>query len=431
MKHQIPKGLFDIVPYGVDEEWRLSANWQYLEKVLRKLAVDYGFSEIRTPIFERTELFSRVGQTSDIVSKEMYTFEDRAKRSMSLRPEGTSAVMRAFIEKSLFQEGKIHKLFYIGPMFRYERPQSGRYRQHHQFGVEAIGNDTPEQDAEIIDMIWQLYKRLGISQLTLMLSSIGSIKTRNNFKSALQKHLKPHLSSLSEDSQERFEKNPLRILDSKHAKDQPFLKDAPSILEYLSDEESAHFEKLCSLLKKMKIPFEINPRIVRGLDYYNGTVFEVVATDFGGAQNALGAGGRFDGLIHSLGGPELPAIGFAVGIERILQTMLQQKVAIPEQNYPFIFFVPLDDQSKDYCFSLVTKLRHAKIPAEVDLSAKKLQQSMQRADRLGAKYAAVIGSNELESNKISLKHMETRKTVDTSLDELYSLIHSKWEEMHG
>lgn len=430
MKHQIPKGLFDIVPYGSEDLWKISSNWQYIEAVLRSLGSDYGYKEIRTPIFEKTELFKRVGQTSDIVSKEMYTFEDRAKRSMSLRPEGTSSVMRAFIERGLSQTGKAHKFYYMGPMFRYERPQSGRYRQHHQFGVEAIGIASPYQDAEVIDMAWQLYHRLGIRNLSVQLNCIGSIKTREAFKASLKEHLKPHLNNLSEDSQTRFENNPLRILDSKDKKDLPYIEDAPSILAHLSKEEHSYFSQLCDLLKELRVPYTVNPRIVRGLDYYNGTVFEILAEDFSGSQNALGGGGRFDGLIHSLGGPQLPAIGFAVGLERVLQTMIQQKVEFPSESCPFVYLIPLDDKAKEFCFTLASKLRHKKIPIELDFATKKVQQALQRANSLNAEYTLVLGSDEFESKQVAIKHMKTRKEAIIPLANIATHIEDQWKGKH-
>ena len=301
MQFQIPKGTFDILPYGTDELWRLSHMWQKAESVLRKTAADYGYREIRTPIYERTELFVRgAGETSDIVSKEMFTFLDRGERSISLRPEGTAAVMRAYIENHLGNLGAVHKFFYIGPMFRYERPQSGRYRQHHQFGVEAIGVSAPEQDAEIIDLALQVYKRLHIKNLKVLLNTVGDAASRETFRATLLAYLKPRFAQLSAESQVRFEKNPLRILDSKSPQDREILKGAPSILDSLSGEARKHFEQLCRILDRFGVSYLVDDRIVRGLDYYNKTVFEVVSEDLG-AQGTVGAGGRFDGLIASLG----------------------------------------------------------------------------------------------------------------------------------
>ena len=270
----IPPGVFDILPHDPKEKWRCSYLWQYVEEAIRQAARQYGFQEIRTPIFERTELFQRgVGATSDIVSKEMYTFEDKGERSMSLRPEGTAPVMRTFIENQLYNTSSVHKFFYICPMFRYERAQAGRYRQHHQFGVEAIGNAAPEQDAEVIDLVYTLYSRLGLKNLQVGLNSIGDVESRIAYRTALQDYLRAFYSELSADSKLRFESNPLRILDSKDPGDKKIAEKAPSILEFLNEESRSHFESVKQLLNSLKIPFEINTKLVRGLDYYNKTIF--------------------------------------------------------------------------------------------------------------------------------------------------------------
>ena len=276
-KIAIPPGVFDILPNS-EEQWQNSHLWNYLESTIKEIAYLYGFQEVRTPIFERAELFQRgVGDTSDIVSKEMYLFEDKGKRMMSLRPEGTASVMRAFIENQLQNRGQIHKLFYIGPMFRYDRPQAGRYRQHHQFGIEAIGLDSPEQEAEVIDLLYSLYQRLGLQNLKVCINSIGNDETRSNFRTALIEYLRPMYQDLSEESKIRLDKNPLRILDSKDPKDQQIVAKAPSILEFLDTDSKEHFNQLQNWLNRLSIPFEINHNLVRGLDYYNKTVFEVVA----------------------------------------------------------------------------------------------------------------------------------------------------------
>ncbi|NGX44807.1 MAG: Histidine--tRNA ligase, partial [Candidatus Anoxychlamydiales bacterium] len=323
MKYQIPKGLFDILP-NAKENFKEVSRWQYLESIIKKLAIDYNFEEIRVPIFEKTELFLRgVGGTSDIASKELYTFLDKAKRSMSLRPEGTASVMRAFIENNLSQEKKIHKLYYMGPMFRYDRPQKGRYRQHHQLGIEVIGDKSFEIDAEVIDMLMTLFNRLELTNLKLLINSIGDLETRANYKKALLDFLKPNFENLSEDSKARFDKNRMRILDSKDERDKKILKEVPSILDFLSDGAKKHFENLLNLLDKLDIKYEVDSKLVRGLDYYDNTVFEVVSDKLG-AQNSLGGGGRYNSLLKSLGGPDLPGIGFACGLERILQTMIEE-----------------------------------------------------------------------------------------------------------
>lgn len=421
-KIQIPKGTFDILPYGVDEAWQLSHLWQYVEEICRKTAYEYGYQEIRTPIYERSELFDKgVGETSDIVTKEMFTFQDKGGRMISLRPEGTSSVIRSFIENNLAQAGSVHKLFYLGPMFRYERPQSGRYRQHHQFGIEAIGVAGPEQDAEVIDLLFQIYKRLGITNLKVHLNTVGDPESRQAFRSALLEYLRPFLGELSPDSQARFEKNPLRILDSKDPKDKEIVSKAPSILHYLTPSAKHHFQELCRLLDLIQIPYQINDKIVRGLDYYNKTVFEFL-TDNLGAQNTIGAGGRYDGLLATFDGPDLPGVGFATGMERVIQVLLGQKIETPVQPRPCLYFIPMGDRAREKCFSLATLCRHNHIAAEVELHAKKMQTAMQNAVKSNAFYTAIIGEEELKKDSLQLKDLETREQKEIRFDQFLATI---------
>ncbi|HXF28881.1 MAG TPA: histidine--tRNA ligase, partial [Chlamydiales bacterium] len=293
----IPTGTFDILPEDPKELWRSSHLWNYVESVLRSHARLYGFEEIRTPLFERIELFKRsVGDTSDIVSKEMYDFEDKGGRHLALRPEGTASVIRSFVEKQLHTQKAQHRLFYIGPMFRYERPQSGRYRQHHQFGVEVLGAARPELDAELIEMCVSLYEKLGLQNLSVYINSLGDKETRVTFKERLKAYLQPKLSELSAESQRRFETNPLRIFDSKDEKDKEIIKGAPTILDCLTPECEAHFSAVRKVLDHLGIRYEVNAQLVRGLDYYTKTVFEITSGELG-AQNTVGAGGRYDGLV--------------------------------------------------------------------------------------------------------------------------------------
>lgn len=423
-KYSIPKGVFDILPQEPlsEDQWRISSHWQYLEEIMHKTAHDYGYKEIRTPIFEHTDLFKRgVGEGSDIVSKEMYTFLDRAERSLTLRPEGTASVMRAFMEKNLHHTPGLHKYYYIGAMFRYERPQAGRYRQHHQFGAEAVGIASPEQDVELIDFLCEFYRRLGLKNLTVYLNSIGDEETRIRFRQALTDYLQPHFEQLSKDSKERFSKNILRVLDSKDPQDQKIVQNAPSILDLLSGEAKEHFMKVRELLDKIGISYILNPKLVRGLDYYNKTVFEITAGELG-AQNSVGGGGRYDGLLHLLGGPNLPGIGFATGIERILQTMMGQNAYFPPPPHPRIFLVSLGESAKTYCFELLTKLRHLKIPAEMDLQGKKIGAALQLAEQLQSEYALVIGDEELKTGAIKLKEMKTRKEISLKMEELIPIL---------
>ena len=430
MNIPIAPGVFDILPNDPKEAWKNSHLWSYVESTARRTAEQYGFQEIRTPIFERTELFKRgVGETSDIVSKEMYTFEDKGGRSMSLRPEGTAPAMRAFVEHQMQLAAPFHKLYYIGPMFRYERSQAGRYRQHQQFGAEAIGIAAPEQDVEMIDMVYTLYNRLGIQNLQVNLNSIGGTSTRIAFKEALKAYLAKYLDELSDDSKNRFETNPLRILDSKDPTDKEITKNAPSILDFLDGECRDHFETVQKLLIKLRIPFKINPLLVRGLDYYNKTVFEIVAGELG-AQNSIVGGGRYDGLLKTLGGPDLPATGFATGLERVIQTMLKQNVPVPNAYRPTIFLIPMGDAAKEAAFPILHNLRENGIAAEMDFSGKKINKVMQYANQIQAEYVVVIGDKEIESGQVELKEMATGTTKSIPMQHLARIfqVEKQWEE---
>lgn len=415
MKTPIPPGVFDIIPEDPQEPWRSSYLWNYVEEVLRETARHYGYQEIRTPIFERIELFQRsVGETSDIVSKEMYAFEDKGGRMMALRPEGTASVMRAFIENQMVNQGQIHKLYYIGPMFRYDRPQAGRYRQHHQFGAEAIGSQSPEQDVELMDLVHTIYKRLGLKNLKFYINCLGDAKARETFRIKLQEHLRPKYDTLSPESKARYEKNPLRILDSKDPQDQALVASAPSILDFLNSESRDQFETVKKLLKSLDIPFEVNSGLVRGLDYYNNSVFEIVSGDLG-AQNSIGGGGRYDGLMKMLEGPDLPSVGFATGIERILQTMLKQQVPLPKAYRPQLFLIALGEESQLFCFKLLHKMRQEGIDVQMDFGGRKVGKAMQYANQIQTQYVVVIGENELKDQAVELKAMSDGKTVKIPL----------------
>ncbi len=424
MEYNIPKGTFDILPFSSDDQqqWKLSNKWQYIESIIRETCLQYGFREIRTPIFEKTELFIRSsGETSDIVSKEMYTFEDKGGRLMTLRPEGTAPVMRSVLENKLQQFSPNLKLFYIRPMFRYARPQAGRYRQLHQFGIEAIGCDKPEQDVEVIELLCNIYKKLGIKNLQVQINSIGNLDTRARFNAALKDFLSNHFEKLSKDSQARFHKNPLRILDSKALEDQLILQSAPSILDYLDEESKLHFERVLFLLKKIGIDYIINPLLVRGLDYYNRTVVEISSDDLG-AQNVIGGGGRYDELSTAIGGPRLSSVGFATGIERILQTMIKQECPFPPSDSCYLYILPLGARTIDYCFELTSTLRKNNIPTEMDFSSKKIQQGLQLAAKLHSQFCLVIGEEELLSGAAVLKNMTTREQTPVELSSFIETI---------
>ncbi|MCF7851913.1 MAG: histidine--tRNA ligase [Simkaniaceae bacterium] len=420
MSYQIPKGLFDILPafQSPNDLWRTSDYWHYVETKLRYLASLYGYSEIRTPIFEKTELFTRsVGDTSDIVFKEMYTFEDKGKRSMTLRPEGTAPVMRALIESRSLHETPYQKLFYFGPFFRYDRPQAGRYRQFHQFGVESIGIPDPEQDAETIAFLYHCFESLGIRNLVLRLNSIGNQASRSEYCKALKSYLEPHKSHLSEDSQARLEANPLRILDSKDLNDIEIIKKAPSILDCLDSDSAAHFSRLQQLLNELRIPFKIEHNLVRGLDYYNKTVFEFT-TESLGAQNTIGAGGRYDGLIEKLGGAQLPAIGFAVGIERLLQILIEEPSLLPPLTGPMLLLLPMGDDAKTKVLSLSSVLRKHNVPTEIFFKSKKVQKALQHAEKIKAQFFGVLGEDEIKNQSIKIKHLSTRDETLVPFDQL-------------
>lgn len=428
MKYTLPKGTFDILPNEpkAQDQWKESHRWHFLESVMRDLAHDYGYAEIRTPIFEKTSLFIRgVGETSDIASKEMYTFQDKGDRSISLRPEGTASVMRAFAQSRLQQLGSHHKFFYIGPFFRYDRPQAGRFRQFHQFGIEAIGNGGPDQDFEAIELLYQLFHRLGLKNLNVLINTLGNHECREKYQASLLNFLKPHFSDLSPESQTRFAKNPLRILDSKDEKEQKLLKEAPSILDFLNNASRDHFDSLCNHLTDHAIPFKITPQLVRGLDYYNQTVFEITS-DILGAQNTIGAGGRYDGLLPAVGGPDLPCIGFSTGIERILQTMEGQNIPFPEKPKPAIALIPLGAEAKKRVHPLLYKLRHSNI-STVMIEAKKIQKGLQQAKQTGVSYAIIIGEEELKKNTGQVKTMETRETEELPLDAIVDF----FRKQHG
>lgn len=418
MSYTSPPGVFDILPEDPKDPWKSSSYWIYLENAIKKIAEIYGFSEIRTPIFEKTELLSRgVGETSDIVNKEMYTFEDKGGRSLTLRPEGTAPVIRALIENKLLNQSPLQRLYYIAPMFRYERSQAGRYRQHHQFGVEAIGSESPEVDAEVIDLLYSLYTDLGLKNLTLYLNSLGSPNCRIAYRTALKEYLEKHLSNLSADSQERFSKNPLRILDSKDPTDRELVASAPNIANFLSEESLKHFEKVQQSLKLLGIPFQINPLLVRGLDYYNKTVFEITSGDLG-AQNSIGGGGRYDGLIKLLGGPDLPAMGFGTGIERILQTLLAQHPDLSAKKKLSLFLIPMGEKETERALLLQKELREAGISVQTDYSGKKLNRALSYANQIGAQFTGILGDQELKEQVLSLKEMATGNSVKVPFAEL-------------
>lgn len=401
-----PRGTQDFFPPE-------TGRWNELESRIHVLARRYGYGEIRTPMFESTELFVRgVGETTDIVEKEMYTFEDKGGRSMTLRPEWTAPVMRAALQQNLFAQGP-QRLYYIGPIFRYERPQAGRYRQAHQFGIECTGYSGPEADVEVISLAMHLFRSYGLTP-ALNLNSIGDENCRPAYRQALLEHFRPHAQSLSEDSQRRLERNPLRLLDSKAPQDQPFLDSAPKFEEHLCDACREHFETVKRFLTQLGIPYTVNPRIVRGLDYYSRTVFEFVS-DALGAQSTVCAGGRYDDLIRSLGGPSVPAVGFGLGLERLLLT-IQAAGADAELERTGIQVIALGAQARSVLVILAALLRYAlAIPIFMDFDDRKLLAHLKTADRNNARYALIVGSDELQQGQAVLRDLAERTDARVSL----------------
>ncbi|OES44276.1 histidine--tRNA ligase [Domibacillus iocasae] len=423
MSVNIPRGTQDILP-GQSEKW------QYIESIAKDVCRRYHYKEIRTPIFEHTELFKRsVGDTTDIVQKEMYTFEDRGERSLTLRPEGTAAVVRSFVENKMFgMADQPVKLYYTGPMFRYERPQAGRYRQFVQFGVEAIGSEDPAIDAEVIGLVMDIYKMAGLKKLKLVINSLGDAESRTKHREALIRHFEPHIEEFCGDCQMRLKQNPLRILDCKKDRDHELMKTAPSILDYLNEESKAYFEKVTAYLDAVGIQYTIDPKLVRGLDYYNHTAFEVMSEAEGfGAITTLCGGGRYNGLVQQLGGPESPGIGFAFSIERFIAAMEAEKVEWPIDKGLDCFIVALGDAAKDRSVSLVHELRTAGLSAERDYQDRKMKAQLKASDRQHARFTAILGEDELTENRITVKDMAEGSQDQVPLNELANYLKTKME----
>ncbi len=393
----LPKGTKDVLPQD-------SYKWQYVEGYAREIARRFHLKEIRTPVFEHTELFSRgVGDTTDIVTKEMYTFKDKGDRSITLKPEGTAGTVRSFIENGMYGGALPAKMYYITPCFRYERPQAGRLREFHQFGVELFGAKGAQTDAEAILLADVLLKGLGLS-VKLYINSIGCPTCRAAYNKALKDFFAPHIDGLCYDCKTRFEKNPLRLLDCKEEGCKQINKNAPSILDYLCEECRTHFEEVKTCLDVAGVAYEIDPRIVRGLDYYTRTVFEFVSSAIG-AQGTVCAGGRYDGLIERLGGGSVPAVGFAAGLERLLIVLEQTGVVIPNAEAPTVYLAGMDNACRMQAFAVATALRRAGILAEVDHMERSIKAQFKYADKIGAKYVAVIGGNELAEGIMNVKNM--------------------------
>ncbi len=413
----IPKGTKDVLPAD-------SYKWQYVEGVARETARLFNIKEIRTPVFEHTELFQRgVGDTTDIVTKEMYTFKDKGDRSITLKPEGTAGAVRAFIENGL-QGGVLPaKMYYITPAFRYERPQAGRLREFHQFGVEIFGAKSAQTDAEAIVTADLLLKKLGL-QVKLYINSIGCKQCRAKYNEALKAFFAPNLDKLCYDCKTRYEKNPLRLLDCKEEQCKNVNASAPKMLDYLCDDCRCHFETLKNALTLAKVDYEIDSRIVRGLDYYTRTVFEFVSTSIG-AQGTVCAGGRYDGLIEELGGNPMPAVGFAAGIERLLIVMEQSGVQIPAPNRVRVYLAGLDETCRNKAFEIACALRKEGIFVEIDHMERSVKAQFKYADKLGAQFVAVIGGNELAEGKANVKNMQTGESETVAFDKMCEYFSNK------
>ena len=413
MKLQKPKGTQDILPAD-------SAKWQYVENVARETFKKYNYGEIRTPMFEHYEVISRsVGDTTDIVTKEMYDFHDKGDRHITLRPEGTAPVVRSYVENKLFapEVQKPVKVYYIGSMFRYERPQAGRLREFHQLGVECFGSKNPATDVETIAMAYQLFNTLGIKDVTLHLNSLGNTESRLAYRQALIDYLTPMRESLSKDSQRRLDENPLRVLDSKEKEDKVAVKNAPSILDYLDEESQVHFDEVRTMLDSLNIPYVIDTNMVRGLDYYNHTIFEFITT-IDKSELTICAGGRYDSLVEYFGGPETAGFGFGLGLERLLLVLDKQGIELPVEESLDVYIAVLGSGANGKALELVQAIRYQGFKAERDYLGRKIKAQFKSADTFKAKTVITLGESEVESGQVNVKNNSTREEVTVSFEEL-------------
>ena len=412
-----PRGTHDILP---SETYR----WHAVEEQIKKICLEFGYKEIRTPMFESTELFERgVGDTTDVVQKEMYTFLDKGGRSITLKPEGTSPIVRSFVENSIYANPQPTKLYYLYPCFRYEKPQAGRLREFHQFGIEVFGSYTASIDAEVISLAMTLLSRLGVSGVELNINSIGCPNCRKSYNEKLKDYFRPHLGELCETCRERFEKNPLRILDCKSDVCKEICKNAPVLLDNICDDCSTHFESLKKYLEIMAIPYNVDATIVRGLDYYTKTVFEIISKNKG-SEGTICGGGRYDGLVSEIGGPEMPGVGFGMGLERLL-LVLESIGKLPEnEENPEIFLANIGENADMYVQKLVLDLRKDGIAAERDYGARSLKAQMKYANKLGTRFSAVIGDDDIAKGAFNVKNMETGKSEEVLAEKLSEFLKS-------
>jgi histidyl-tRNA synthetase len=423
---QKPKGTYDV--FG-----KKGKDLLYIHDIIQILMEKYNYEYMRTPIFESSELYHRgVGETTDIVSKETYDFKDRGERNMTLRPEGTAGIVRSYIENKMYgNPNQPVKAWYYGPMFRYERPQAGRYRELNQFGVEVFGSNDPLMDAEVISIPVNLYKILGLKGIKVNINTLGDIESRLKYRQALLEYFKPHLDNLCEDCRNRYATNPLRILDCKVDHELDIMKNAPKISEYLNETSINHFNKVKQYLEEMEIDYEVNENLVRGLDYYTHTVFEIEAQVEGfGSQNVLCGGGRYDGLVNTLGGPETPGVGFATGIERLL-TALEYENKLPSDNDSVdAYIIPMDEESKKLGIKITNILRMNGFSSEIDGMSRNIKGNFKQADRLNAKYVIIIGEEEIKSNILTIKNNNTKEEYKIELEKLIDFLDENIEEEH-
>ena len=407
----IPKGTKDLLPYE-------SYKWHYVENIVRDVTSKYGFLEIRTPTFEHTELFLRgVGETTDIVNKEMYTFIDKGNRSITLKPEGTAGVARSYVENGLSEHPQPMKMYYITPVFRYERPQAGRLREHHQFGVELYGSDSPYADVEVISVAKTLFNTLGIKDLELNINSIGCPVCRAEYNKALKAYLAEHIDGMCPTCKERLDKNPLRILDCKEERCKAVNANAPKVLDFLCDDCKKHHEDVKSILNSLGIEYKVNPSIVRGLDYYTKTVFEFVSTSIG-AQGTVCGGGRYNNLVKEVGGKPTPAVGFGMGIERLIMVLEALGLSLGEQEIPSVYVAPLSQDQMQYAYGLAMKLRAQNVSADTDLMGRSLKAQMKYAGKRGYAYVVVLGENEVNDGVAKIKVMATGEEIEVSINNI-------------
>lgn len=419
MSYRIPRGTFDIMPGEVEK-------WQWVEAKAREICRCFDYKEVRTPVFEMTELFQRgVGETTDIVEKEMYTFTDRGGRSLTLRPEGTAGVVRSFVENKVFAQPQPTKWFYMGPMFRYERPQAGRNRQFHQFGVEVFGSTDPALDAEVIALGMKYFESLGLKGVRVEINSVGDAECRPVYREKLIEYFEPYKDQLSEDAQSRLYRNPLRILDSKDPRTKEIAAGAPSILDYLNEECRRHFELVQKYLNLLGVNFVVNDRLVRGLDYYTLTAFEFMVDMPGAQASTIGGGGRYNGLVQEIGGPEMPGIGFGIGLERVILALDEQKVELPLQTGLDCYLITLGEEAKFHGMKILQSLRVAGLSADRDYLDRKMKAQLKAADRAQTRFTAILGDEELSQGKIQVKNMATGEQELVEIGQLPAYLKKK------